>query len=137
MLCFMGAYLTLAGPVQGTVRVQAEAADEKRYAVAYVEVQSTAVNALRSAFDRYRTHSKTEDGFDNLELLQQSGNPGLFVIIERWRDQASIDAHATGAVTKRFRDALTAIRVSGYDERPYKDFAIGASAVASARPCSW
>jgi quinol monooxygenase YgiN len=131
MLCFMGAYLTLVGLLQGPLRAQAPPADGARYAVAYVEVQSTAVSALRSAFDRYRTDSRLEGGFGNFELLQQSGNPSMFVIVERWRDQASIDAHAKADATKRFRDALTPIRASGYDERPYKDFAIGTAAAAS------
>ena len=131
ILCLMGAYLTLVGLLQGPLRAQAPPADGPRYAVAYVEVQSTAVNALRSAFERYRTDSRMDAGFGNLELLQQSGNSGLFVIVERWRDQASVDAHAQADSTRRFREALTPIRASGYDERPYKDFAVGAASPAS------
>jgi quinol monooxygenase YgiN len=117
--------------LEGPLRAQTPPADGARYAVAYVEVQSTAVNSLRSAFDRYRTDSRMEAGYGNFELLQQSGNPALFVIVERWRDQASRDVHATAESTTRFRAALTPIRVTGYDERPYKDFAVGTSTAAS------
>jgi quinol monooxygenase YgiN len=127
MLCFMGAYLTLAGAWLRPLQAQAPPGESARYAVAYVEVQSTAVNAFRSAFDRYRTDSQMEGGYGTFELLQQAGNLSMFVILERWRDQASVDAHAKAASTSRFREALTPIRVSGYDERPYKAFAVGAT----------
>lgn len=132
MLCFMGAYLTLAATAGAPLVAQTPAPDGPRYSVAYVEVQPASVNTLRSLFDRYRNDSRMESGAGSVELLQQSGNPGLFVIVERWRDQASVDAHAQAASTTRFREALTPIRVSGYDERPYKDFAVGATVAGTA-----
>jgi len=128
----MGAYLTLLLATVIPLRAQDAAAVGLRYTVAYVEVEATAGSALRSAFDRYRQASQREPGFVGLELLQQAGNPGLFVIVDRWRDQTAIDAHAQADSTKRFRDALMPIRVTGYDERPYKDFAVGAAAAGSA-----
>ena len=128
--CFMGAYLTCL--VAAGVGLGAQSAGEgARYVVAYVEVQSGAVGTLKSAVDKYRDASRMESGFGTIELLQQSGNAGLFVLVERWRDQAAIDAHAKADSTKRFRDAVEPIRVSGYDERPYKDFAIGKASPAS------
>ena len=40
-------------------------------------------------------------------------------MVETWRDQAAFDAR--DAVAKRaLMESLAAIRVSGYDERPYK-----------------
>jgi len=132
MLCFMGAYLTLAALVGAPLVAQSPAPDGARYSVAYVELQPASVNTFRSLFDRYRNDSRMEGGVGSFELLQQSGNPGLFVIVERWRDQASLDAHAKAESTARFRDALTQIRVSGYDERPYKDFAVGATVAGTA-----
>ena len=127
----MGAYLTLVGGLAAPLMAQVPA-DSTRYAVGYVEVQSNAVAAMRSAFGRYREASRMENGFGDFELLQQAGNQGLFVIIERWRDQAAIDGHAKADSTKRFRDDLAPIRVTGYDERPYKDFAIGKATQGSA-----
>jgi quinol monooxygenase YgiN len=121
----MGAYLTLVLALAAPLRAQAPATDGTRYSVAYVEVQSTAVQSLRSLFQQYRDASRMEAGFGEIELLQQAGNAGLFVIVERWRDQESADAHAKSTATTRFRDALTPIRVSGFDERPYKDLSVG------------
>jgi quinol monooxygenase YgiN len=124
--CFMGAYLTLLVAV--VIPLAAQAQDQaagRHYAVAYVEVEASAVSTLRSAFARYREASEKEAGFAGVELLQQAGNLASFVIVDRWRDQTAIDAHAQADSTKRFRDALLPIRVTGYDERPYKDFAVG------------
>ena len=133
-VCFMGAYLTLLLAAGMPLGAQAPAAapEGQRYAVGYVEVEASAVAAMRSAFTRYRDASQREAGFAGVELLQQAGNPGLFVIVDRWRDQAGIEAHAQADSTKRFRDALMPIRVTGYDERPYKDFAVGNATAGNA-----
>jgi quinol monooxygenase YgiN len=53
------------------------------------------------------------------------GRPGHMAIVEAWKDQAAADAHATSPATTAFRAALQPIRVSGYDERPYKALAVG------------
>jgi quinol monooxygenase YgiN len=45
-------------------------------------------------------------------------------VVEAWRDQKAFDAHAAAAHTKQYQDAIRAIRVAGYDERPYKVFAV-------------
>ncbi len=123
--CLMGAYLSLVLALAAPLGAQAPAPDGARYSVVYVEVQSTAVQTLRSVFRQYRDASRMESGFGSFELLQQAGNAGLFVIVERWQSQANVDAHATSAATTRFREALIPIRASGFDERPYKDFSVG------------
>jgi quinol monooxygenase YgiN len=129
----MAAYLTLLVALAIPLRAQAPAgAANTRHAVAYVEVQADSAGPMRSVVDRYRQASRMENGFGGIELLQQGGNAGLFVLVEQWRDQAAIDAHAQSTATKQFRDALTPLRVTGYDERPYKDFANGPVNAASA-----
>lgn len=103
-----------------------------RYAVAYVEVESEAVARMRSVFARYRDASRPEAGFGDLELLEQGGHPGMFVVIERWRNRESAEAHGKADSTKQFHEALDPLRVSGYDERPYKDLATGQASAAGA-----
>jgi quinol monooxygenase YgiN len=122
--------LTIAVRGQGA---PATAGDATRYAVAYVEVEPSAVASTRAAFDAYRSASRGELGFIDLELFQQLGKPGQLVIVETWRDQATIEGHAKAASTTRFRAALAPIRVSGYDERPYKAFAVKAMTEPNSR----
>jgi quinol monooxygenase YgiN len=95
-----------------------------RYAVSYVELVPTAREALIAAFRQYRDASRGEPGYVTSELLEQTGRRGRFVILETWQDQAAFDAHAGAAAVKRFQDALQPVRVSGYDQRPYKALAV-------------
>ena len=97
--------------------------------VAYVEVMPSARTAMVAALKRYRDASRNEDGYVRFDLLEQVGRPGQFVVIETWRDQKAFDAHGMAAHVKQFQDAHQPIRVSGYDQRPYKPLT-----VASARP---
>jgi quinol monooxygenase YgiN len=109
----------LAAGRGGTVVAQAPA-DATAYAVAYVEVMPAATQAMTTALARYREASRTEAGFTAIESFEQVGRPGHFTIVETWRDQAALDAHAKTAPLQTFQATLAPIRVSGYDQRPYK-----------------
>jgi quinol monooxygenase YgiN len=72
---------------------------------------------------QYRDASAKQDGFVSLELFEQIGRPGHFAVFEIWRDQKAFDSRdASGQ--KQLRDALQPIRVSDYDQRPYKTISL-------------
>ena len=103
------------------VQIDAQAsADTAVYAVSYVEVMPSARAAMAAALKQYRDASRKEDGYVRLDLLEQIGRPAHFAVIETWKDQKAFDAHGMAAPVKQFRDALQPIRLSGYDQRPYK-----------------
>jgi quinol monooxygenase YgiN len=102
----------------------AQTADATRYAVTYVEVTPAGVAQATDAFRRYREASGRETGFVAVEAFEQIGRAGHLAIVETWRDQAAFDAHQAGASLTTFRDALQSIRVSGYDQRPYKTLSV-------------
>jgi quinol monooxygenase YgiN len=108
-----------------SLRAQAPA-EAAVYAVTYVEVMASGSGAMASAFKQYREASRKEDGFVRFDLREQVGRPGLFTVVEAWRDQKAADAHAAAAHTMQYREALRPIRVSGYDQRPYKPLSVGA-----------
>jgi autoinducer 2-degrading protein len=93
--------------------------DPTFYAVSYVETRSSSTKAALDALRRYRDASRTRDGFVRMEFFEQIGRPGHFVIVETWRDLAAFDAKDP-APQKQLLEALEPIRVSGYDQRPYK-----------------
>ena len=95
-------------------------ADTAVYAVSYVEVMPSARAAMAAALKQYRDASRKEDGYVRLDLLEQIGRPAHFAVVETWKDQKAFDAHGMAAPVKQFRDALQPIRLSGYDQRPYK-----------------
>jgi quinol monooxygenase YgiN len=80
---------------------------------------------MAGAFRTYHDASRRESGYVRFELFEQIGRPAHFAVIETWRDQEAFDAHQKGAPAAQFRDALQSIRVSGYDQRPYKVLSIG------------
>jgi quinol monooxygenase YgiN len=102
-----------------SARAQAPAAGEV-YLVAYVDILPASRTTMAAALKQYREATGRESGDTRLDTLEQVGRPGHFVVIERWKDQATLDAHRLTAHAKAFRDAMQPIRVSGYDERPYK-----------------
>ena len=93
------------------------------YAVSYVEVAGSASAQAVAALKQYREASRSQDGFTGVELFEQSGRPGHFAIVETWRDQKRFDGRDPAA-QKRLSDALQPIRISGYDQRPYKTLAV-------------
>lgn len=103
------------------VQVHAQApADTALHAVSYVEVMPSARRAMVAALQQYRDTSRKEDGYVRLELLEQVGRPGHFAIVETWKDQKAFDAHGMAPHVTQFRDALRPIRLTDYDQRPYK-----------------
>jgi autoinducer 2-degrading protein len=99
-------------------------ADPTFYAVTYVEVMAPASAKAIAALKQYREASRKNDGYVRVEFLEQVGRPGHFVVVETWRDQKAFDARAA-ADQKPLMEALQPIRVSGYDQRPYKTLTVG------------
>jgi quinol monooxygenase YgiN len=109
--------------------------DTAFHAVSYVEVTASATAKAIAAFKQYRDATRARDGFVRFDMFEQVGRPGHFAIIETWRDQPAFDGR--GAAQKQMIDALAPIRVSDYDQRPYKTLSIGpAPAAASSRTVS-
>jgi len=101
------------------------------YAVAYVDVMPASKAAEMAAFKQYRDASAKEDGYVRFELFEQVGRPGHVAVIETWANQKAFDTHQASPQTKESRSKLDPIRLSDYDQRPYKSLA-----VASAPPAS-
>lgn len=112
--------------VMALAGLRAQAPETAVYAVAYVDVMPSARAAAVTALKAYRDASTREAGHLRVDLFEQVGRPGHFAVVETWRDQGAIDGHASGAAAKQLQQALAPLRVSGYDERPYKPLSVGA-----------
>ena len=115
--------LTILVGIVTAIGAQAPA-DGAVFAVAYVEVTPDARVTMINALTRYRDVSSKDDGYGGFDLVEQTGRRGHFAVVEKWRDQATFDAHAKTAHLKAFQDALAPIRLSGYDQRPYKTLTV-------------
>jgi quinol monooxygenase YgiN len=100
--------------------------DSTFYAVSYVEVAASSRAAAVAAFKQYRVANQrlAGSGFVRLDTFEQIGRPGHFALVETWRDQKALDARDQTVQGQLF-DALKGIRVSGYDQRPYKTLTVG------------
>jgi len=120
------ALLVCAGLTASTIaaRGQAPAApDTAFHAVAYVETAASAAREAAAALRAYREAALKQDGCAAVDTFEQIGRPGHWVIVETWRDQKAFDAR-DAAVPQRLVDGLAAIRVSGFDQRPYKTVSV-------------
>jgi quinol monooxygenase YgiN len=101
----------------------APAPDTRFYAVAYVEAMASASPKAIALLKQYRDTSAKQDGYVSIEFFEQIGRPGHFAVFEVWRDQKAFDARDASA-QKQLRDTLQPMRVSDYDQRPYKTISV-------------
>ena len=115
--------------------VEGQAANEPAvgavFAVGYVETQAREADAGRAALARYRREVERQAGCLSVELFAQTERLGHFAVVEAWRDQAAFDARDTAA-KRELMESLAPIRVSDYDERPYKPLTLAATKTAGA-----
>jgi len=113
------------------VRIDAQApADTILYTVSYVDIMPSARATAVAALRQYRDTSRREDGYVRFEMLEQVGRPGHFAIVDTWKDQKAFDAHEMAAHVTRLRDAIQPIRLSDYDQRPYKTLTVASGTAA-------
>ena len=128
-----GLLLALVAVVMALAGLQAQAPAEMTvFAVAYVDVMPSGRAAAVTALKAYREASAKDAGHVRIDIFDQIGRPAHFVILEAWRDQAAFDGHGVSAAAKQFHQAIDKIRVSGYDERPYKPLSVAAARVGGA-----
>lgn len=125
-LCALVVVLTAVAAARAQAPAPAAAAGGEVYLVAYVEIEPSARTTMVAALRAYREASGREDGAGRVDVFEQVGRPAHFAVVERWRNQASLDLHLMAAHTRQFRDALQSIRLSGYDERPYRPLSVAA-----------
>lgn len=132
MFCLLAVVSALASDAPAHAQGPAGA---EVHLVAYVDILPTSRATMVAALKQYREATGRASGDARVDTFEQIGRPGHFVVIERWKDQATLDAHRLTAHAKVFRDAMQPIRVSGYDERPYKALSTAPAAPSgSGRP---
>jgi quinol monooxygenase YgiN len=99
--------------------------DSTAYSVAYVDILPASRTAAITALKEYRDASRKDDGFQRIEFFEQAGRPAHFCIIETWANSRDLDTHAASANAKDFRNKIDSMRLSDYDQRPYKTLSLG------------
>jgi len=105
--------------------------DTTSYAVAYVDVMPASKAAAVAAFKQYRDASRKEEGFVRFEFFEQAGRPGHLALVETWANPKAFDSHTATPHAKEWRSKLDPIRISDYDQRPYKTVTLGSTSTAN------
>src|SRR5262245_10449747 len=115
---------------EGPAFAQDAAPDAAFCAVSYVEVRAPAASTAVAALKQYREANRQKDGFVRFDIFEQVGRPGHFALVESWRSAEAFDARGTAAQEQLLK-TLAPIRVSNYDQRPYKTLSAGGTPPAA------
>lgn len=91
---------------------------EPAFAVTYIEVVPSATEQAIGLLRAQAQASRGESGNSRYQILQRTGRPNHFAIIDAWDTQQARDASVAAAHTRTFRSQLEPLLYSPYDERP-------------------
>lgn len=72
----------------------------------HVHVKPESIEAFREASVRNASHSVHEPGVARFDVVQQSGDPSRFVLVEVYRDAAGAAAHKETPHYQTWRDQV-------------------------------
>ncbi len=87
------------------------------FAIAYIEIKPSSTDQAISLLRVYADESRAESGNRRFQILQRTGRPNHFAILDAWDDQQALEEHAASTHTRIFRNGLEALLYSPYDER--------------------
>src|SRR5689334_19930634 len=100
-----------------------ESSDAVFHVVSFVDVVPASRAAGVTTIKQYRDASRKDEGYVGIDLLEQIGRPARFLVLEKWSDEKSFNAHQAAENTKQFLNKLAPIRL-GFDQRTYRSFAV-------------
>ena len=95
----------------------AGAGETSRFVIAHVDVAPN--TRAPELLARLAELSRNEQGNLRFDVLQHAQRGNHFTVVEHWRSEAALDAHAAAAHTREYRDALQPLTGSPLDERVY------------------
>ncbi len=98
------------------------AGDTTFYSVSYIEVKPASRAVAIGTLKQYRDAVHRDDNNIRIELFEQADRPGHFVIVETWKTAGAYDARAPQR--KQLEASMEAVRLSGWDTRPYKTLTV-------------
>jgi quinol monooxygenase YgiN len=87
------------------------------YVIAHVDVAPNPQVAV--LLQRLADASRKEPGNLRFDVVQHTMRANHVTVIERWRNQQSLDSHVAAAHTRQYRDELQPLTGSPLDERVY------------------
>jgi quinol monooxygenase YgiN len=114
LLCCAGVLLSLS--LAGSTPALEAQADSTLYVVSYLEATTASQGQVARMLQELAVASRKE-GAVRYEALQRTPESNQFLLLEIWRDQRALDAHAGAAHTKRFQEQVAPLLIAPIDER--------------------
>lgn len=90
------------------------------YVLTHVDVVSASKDDCMALLEAMSVDTPKDTGNVGYNVLQQANRPNHFTVFEAWVNREALDAHATAAHTRAFREKLLPMAGALYDERFYK-----------------
>ena len=119
----------MMGWLLATAGVAQQQASSPVQSVVYVDIALSQRSQAVKAFSDYAAEIRKHAALASVELFEQRGRPGHYVLIENWREQAALDAQAVAQAM--LATWLQKLRLSNVDRRPYKALDTAAAKTAS------
>jgi len=111
--------------------VNAQAPAGPVFVATYAEVGTASVKDGTALLKQYRDAVRKEDGNVRVGIGQEMGRANRFIILEVWKDQAALDAHAKSAAMTGFAGKFKAIQNAPLDTRLHNALAVADSPAAA------
>ena len=104
----------------GSVNVPAEKSRSGIFAITHVDIVPTEKEKGVNLVKEMTEQSRSDAGAIRFEVLTQNSRPNHMTVVEIWKDKRAIDVHSATAAKKKFRETLSPMSGSLYDERYYR-----------------
>jgi quinol monooxygenase YgiN len=91
--------------------------DSTSHMITYIEVTPAAKAQAATVLKELAAASKQDAGLMRFEVLERTAPSNQFVIVEAWKDEAALNAHAGTAHAKQFRDKMQPHLMAPIDDR--------------------
>jgi quinol monooxygenase YgiN len=91
--------------------------DPTVFLVSYIEVAPASKGNAATLLRQLRDASRKDEGLIRFEVLQRTTPSNQFAVLEIWKDQQALDAHAAAAHSKQFRDKVQPMLMAPIDDR--------------------
>src|SRR5436309_4956443 len=91
--------------------------DSTSHMITYIEVNPAAKAQATALLKELAAASKQDAALLRFELLERTAPSNQFVIVEAWKDEAALNAHAGAAHAKQFRDKMQPHLMAPFDDR--------------------
>jgi quinol monooxygenase YgiN len=116
---------------------QADAQNAAVYGATYVEVAPGAVNQGLALLQTLAAATRKEDGNLRFQVVQERDRLNRVVVLEAWKDQASLEAHRKAKPYAEFNAKLVPIRDAPPDERVHNALAVAPQMPGPSRDAIW